>query len=60
MHERICAPVPDTAVKHTDFSLDDNKPLTTIQMTANGKLVVMLALDSQKFKKSLNLRFQSC
>ncbi len=36
------APVPDTAQKTTDFSLDGTKPLTTTQMTEDGKFVVTL------------------
>lgn len=35
-------PIPDTAQKTTDLSLDGNKTLTTIQMTEDGKLVVTL------------------
>lgn len=34
----------------TSFSLDCSKPLTTLQMTEDDKLVVAFALDSQTFK----------
>lgn len=42
VEEQICFPVPDTTQKSTDFSLHDNNPLKTTQVTEAGKPLATL------------------